>query len=950
MRVDVPAAPSGIAFAGAGADAALNQATWVVEGTIPRLDFAPGDTVSIQGTYTLLVANASGNDPRLSLGVNQELLSGTNGEPGTAYAMFDSAVMTPTGLPIERFPYFGESSAAQVPLVFSGDRWTASFTVELGVPADRNAGWYLPRLGAGVSGIPTPPLDTSVARTTFVSQMRGLAGKILLPPIRVGSPAPARIPAVLLAVDPIEGRRGVVALEDRDRYALANHVTTSSDLFVAPRTDPRTGAQLHYRLEPFLVTMGVTDRGGPASPPLIPFRLPSGRLTATVRAPGGSTRVLGPAPFRQWHLFGPVGPSGETMEGGPHLCEPFELRTLDPAFDVTFAEEGTHVVTLEGAVEDLYGREWRVGGTYEIEVARSLVIDPATLPGTPLETGDVLAAGLQLYPPVPAQVEVRVRHTGAGPASDDRFTASANRFGHLVLPAAIRLDQPGEYRVDIVARHRAADGSVRVGAVTWGSVVAAPDAPVIAHGRRGIDQQQTEKQQWYFRTQTGDPIGGSHVQFPFHSGDVAWLQESDSSIPIVTFQDPGGSLLALFDQLRQATTPQLIDVSKGAIGEAPLFSGNLSGREPHLDPANVDVWGYSYRSVQRPLVRVREQIGEHPAEAYWRFNDQYGLQAGSGRNGDLPNDFKFQFGGVVLRGKRGDPPVYAIYGSLFVLVPDDDIDGGTRVFPPFQGNGGGPSGGPLFRLKGEEIDLFFHPTGVRPGTILHRGQRVSFAGYSAPTLPSKVEITVMSPSGVVKTIEGEANAIGWFHDPAQDFHAYEPGVWKARVRITFDGRTSGGQVTEPFPTGGVLGSRDGVFYFSVVAADAEQLEVAAPGAEPQCQRPADGPITFTIGKPAGMTNATLTYTTTMPGFVLEEGTKTSLSYTYDAPELARSFPNLDLFEGYGRAGADTIAISLLLSGTVSGKTRHFARQIVIQGEELQMPDQSPRPKRRAARK
>ena len=222
-------------------------------------------------------------------------------------------------------------------------------------------------------------------------------------------------------------------------------------------------------------------------------------------------------------------------------------------------------------------------------------------------------------------------------------------------------------------------------------------------------------------------------------------------------------------------------------------------------------------------------------------------------------------------------------------------------------------------------------------------------------------------------------------------------MWKAKVKILFDGRTSAGQVSEPFPAGGVLGSRDGEFYFYVVDADSAQLEIgeveaAAFGGNEtlngECSmlnverddggfqhsalniehsasslsgsnvnasltrlvRPGDGPITFTVTKPAGLNDVTLTYTTTMPGFLLEEGTKSALSYTYDAPELAEDFPNLDLYDSDGYAGADTITISLLVSGTdASGVTKHVARQIVIQGEELQMPDQHPRPKRRAVR-
>ena len=71
----------------------------------------------------------------------------------------------------------------------------------------------------------------------------------------------------------------------------------------------------------------------------------------------------------------------------------------------------------------------------------------------------------------------------------------------------------------------------------------------------------------------------------------------------------------------------------------------------------------------------------------------------------------------------------------------------TRTFPPFQGNGGGPSGGPLFTLKGEEIDLFIHLTGVRPGSVLETGNTFALVGAIGPTLPAQVTYTVTAPDG-----------------------------------------------------------------------------------------------------------------------------------------------------------------------------------------------------------
>jgi hypothetical protein len=91
----------------------------------------------------------------------------------------------------------------------------------------------------------------------------------------------------------------------------------------------------------------------------------------------------------------------------------------------------------------------------------------------------------------------------------------------------------------------------------------------------------------------------------------------------------------------------------------------------------------------------------------------------------------------------------------------------------------------------------------------------------------------------------------------------------------------------------------------------------------------------------------------MPGFILEEGTTNTLSYSYDAAKLVADYPNIDLYDQDGIAGSDTITISFLVTGTdAPGQRRHFARQVVLQGEELQAPRQKETPippRRRVAR-
>ena len=81
-----------------------------------------------------------------------------------------------------------------------------------------------------------------------------------------------------------------------------------------------------------------------------------------------------------------------------------------------------------------------------------------------------------------------------------------------------------------------------MGSRTWGGVVAPVNPTIVAHGRRGIDNQDTIGPQWFTRDQLGLAFGDSHLPFPFQSGDVSWLEEGDSAIPLVTFHDPSRQL------------------------------------------------------------------------------------------------------------------------------------------------------------------------------------------------------------------------------------------------------------------------------------------------------------------------------------------------------------------------------------------------------------------------
>lgn len=952
---------------------------WVFEADWPGGTWTPGTTAILNGKLTVhsknLEAVQSLGDIRIGIVAGLDVLFDRFGVQRKDDYRFMSSVMTPTGLPIE-LPgthLFPPGRGSCDPLVRrSPERVETTCRIELDLPATLSPALYQPTVFFNVTGIPSEKVWLDAPQTFAPG-----SNTTFLPPIAIGTIATPRLFFAVLMDQFSDGTRGTVAIEDRGRFSFASHVKTSTPRAVVPRLDTRTGAARVYRLEPF-VPMIASSPGVHAEAPRIPFRFPSGSLRVRIHKPDGTTEDLGEASFRQPVMLDPSSRAGFPISSTTkRVVDVYQLTTNDPRFRYSFAMDGLHRVEMHGTIEDVYGRTYTGGGTYEVEVGRQLDIDAAVVAGTPFTAGDHITPAIRLDPAVPAEVEVTLDYWPDSDRARRRthtWRGRANRFGHFTGDPFL-LGTHGEYRIDVRATWTSPEGSRWAGEMTAGSVVATPGSPIVLHGRRGFDIQPVIGKQWLFVRE--EPASGGHLMFPFHSGDVMWLEDTGpgniggtAATTMFGLQDNIGTLAARVRARQQSITftPPSLETRITA-GEIPIVSSSADGSTPSDEEGRTDQWGYVYASAQRPGVHARELIVDDMTSTfgYWRFShENYQFQLGVGIDGDLANDFKFQFGGAVWRDLSDGFRYYGAYGSLFVLLPKTGTDQG-RIFPPFRGNGGGPDGGPIFTLRGKAIDIFFHPTAIRAGTILHRGERASFAGYSAPTLPSRIEITVTAPSGSTRTIRGQADPVGWFYDPAGDFNVSEAGVWKAKTKITFDGRTSAGQVTGPFPTGDVLGSLDGEFWFYVVEPDARPLEVAGTSstlttsaAGVRFVRPADAPVRFDIPIPVGLTGVELHTTVAMPGFILEETRSTpgtfspSLAYVYDAQKLARDFPNLDLVDSDGYAGVDTITISFLLSGTdAAGVRRHFARQIVIQGEELQMPEQKETiipPRRRSVRR
>jgi hypothetical protein len=437
------------------------------------------------------------------------------------------------------------------------------------------------------------------------------------------------------------------------------------------------------------------------------------------------------------------------------------------------------------------------------------------------------------------------------------------------------------------------------------------------------------------------------------------LDGGDSIIPAVTIQDVGGGSIESFIQGRWDNKNHS-NLAEGlsfplrvANDELPLFSTTSDGNDLFWSPDLIDHYGYAYRSSERPGVRVHETVSEDSLGiGYWRFDAEFGGQAGT--EGDLPNDLKWEFGGAVFRVISPTNPIneYAVYGSLWVLSPDDDPLG-ARVTAPFSGTTGALPGGPILTLKGQDVHLLFLPRGVQPGDVLEAGDSFSFSGHVGPPLNSHVMVTVTDPDGVVaQTIDGHANKIGWFYDPSTDFNVGKPGVWTVDVHVEQDMPIPSGGIPVGNNTGSVLGSAGGRYYFYVVDPDSPRLPVISPqpGYLSWPVDPFSGKvITVTtvpinVAIPPNLGGAVVSYTIRMPGFILEQGTITpsgsTFSIVYDPLTLHQDFPNLDLMaKDANQPGlADPVLITFLLSGEQDGQDVYLAGAVFLSGEEVQIPE------------
>jgi hypothetical protein len=947
-------------------------AGWWISGTAAGpggssdLNLQPGAQVTLTGKFNVTSPGMNcSSSPAFAPQLHFHLrdLFGSDGSARLAGPWFSSFLFTPTGLPIE---HEGPAQSRGVVSAFvtgltciNSNTAQGDFSTIFDVPALAE-GYYKLEAFIDDGGV---PLASGIRRVVIWYHFDPIAS---LPLIVIGTPAPPRIPWTLFSDYPTNGHRGVQPNEDIGKHQMLTRTILPPHKVVLPMLDQRSNKPIVYRLEPGSNWLSSTDRRFP-NPPVFPLKFPGGSVQVNIHKPDGSHDVIGPSPILQSSVRTPSLPDGSLIaEGTGHVGDIFHLHTTDPGFAHTFDQYGPHTISLTGFVEDIYGTEYPIDLTFEVMIARVLDLDPAQLPTTPYEQGDAFAPGLHVFPPVAADVEIKVIHlpnSNPNQAQETILSGTANRFGYFQPPAGteIRFNSPGEFRVDISAEFEAEDGTLWAGYLTWGNVVEGASPLIEAHGRRGLDYHgdTINDMPIWFRNQDLPPGKiGIENYYPYFSGDIHWGEElapasrrGDSIHSILTLRDLTGANETIYNLIRSHHSrtknyfrwpPEdhsLAGLEKRLdIHEAPLFITTTSGRDPIAYQNEIDMWGYWYGSSERPDVHVREIISEDGmGTAYWRFNDTYGYQIGEPANGDQPGDIKWEFGGVVFRVPGQGINEYAIYSSLWVLLPEDcDAFGCTRVTPPFQdATGASINGGPIMNLLGKEIDMLFLPKSVRPGDILELGDTIAFSGHVGPPLDSRVEVTITSPLGVVRSQTWHANKIGWIYDPSFDFIADETGRWIVDVSVEHDRPYIGnGVIPSSHNTGTVLGTNGQYeFYVTGHASDPLTIFTPHPGYIP-IPSGLINPIVIKGVAPVGTTK--VHYTIHDKGIVMGQGSLTPNSnglftFPYDPEALHTKFSMLSLtaHEGHRKGLADEVSITLL---AVGGQPR--VNTITLIGEEV----------------
>ncbi|HEY3383596.1 MAG TPA: M4 family metallopeptidase [Vicinamibacterales bacterium] len=687
-----------------------------------------------------------------------------------------STLLTPTGLAIEggvqgagttRYGYAFKSPFDQFLSLPVGDAQQGrtagtrqvTFAVRAPLPAELPPGLYRLRFDFGVlvgtrlynfngytfAARPfSPEIGTS---TYFYSPVIPASGHHVSGRVVNGSSIQPRFAWLLLSNYNSNGYRGVVADEDRQRFATSDRSLIPDDVILPMYDD--YGNRVSYSLEPQFPADSIDPLQN------IKWDWTTGELTVKVQGPDGRTTDLGVA-----KIVARTG-NGPTTKNAA-------FTTWKPA------AYGQYTVTATGWIADQQGQRYEGGGTFRFWIARRMTLATATFQGMPYPVGATYGRDIQFNPAFPADVQVTVSlSVGSDPATMRTLSYSgrasaAGIFGAAQGMKSFPLDAPGEYHAKVLAKYTDSEGHLWVSTMRHAGIVYPESSPVVARGKKiQIGGKYVERGETRFEGYV-EPDGTqhlAHITFPYQAGDVLLIgaegQGANKIEPVLTYQLAGD------------TSPW--DTRLNGVGTSNLAIKTSNGYSPHLYPEYITDIEYYYGAAPRPGFMGRFIVGESTVRApYWPVSpNSFGGQIGASANGDAPGDIYRLLGGVVMRRAR-QAPMYSGYISSAFLLPKGTNN--NRIVAA----GAEDLHGPL----GDKARFFL--VGLRPGTSYEVGSSFRAAMQIDPILPVSIHFVLTYPDGRQQVADGVGDRFGSFAGAAA-WPLDVPGIYRYQVTASWNG-------------------------------------------------------------------------------------------------------------------------------------------------------------------
>ncbi|MCO4773995.1 MAG: hypothetical protein KDA24_28440 [Deltaproteobacteria bacterium] len=879
-----------------------------------------------------------------------------------AFAM--SANLTTTGIPIERFdgwprlqalhgkegsPFEGIAVHPVSPTTTAAEH-VLDGTITVNLPSDTPEGWYEPRMHVlvRVKGVADP---VHLAEYSF--EWNDWAPGVM-PLVKVGSPAPIKLPWSILTEYAVAGRAGGLPTELEGRMGLIGRSGFPTKLILRPGT---------YDLTPSMPTLfprdhlARVDGGDDVQTERFDhyYVVEQGRVQARVKGPGEpAARDLGARGFAR--MYG--GPDDEDMGPAPRP------RLQGGPYSLDLTKTGAYEVVLSGSIGEMFGRPVSGGGTYEVFSAHPLTFSTSVKPGTSFLVGDGYPAKVNVNPPFPATVEVIVDwYPNSDPERKQRWQAEgpANMLGHFVPydTPPLRFEEPGEYVSYVTTSYVDARGELWLGTQTSAGVVAPAEQGAISlHGTRsfpwidysfeGAEERFNDRRQVKnsFLPQTNLLLQDPFV--PFRPEDTlfmpvnfseentiqpkfSWAANDEqmakdytaayskrSALPIPWSQPPGSRINYLSDVTDLSTEGfAYFPTSSGVTDELPVASVGGNGWNPFGFPQKRAVTAYAYVGVVRPGFPVMTSVFDYSAKGfYWTASpNTFGGHWNRGLNGDMDGDVYRITGGMVLKDHITGENHYDAYASTVVFKEFADQPGSASILEP--------GARPLRSANGRDHELFI---ATDTHDVLEVGELMGLGGVVMPIVPAKVAWTVTKPSGAQLMVYGTANRLGVVRGspaPLVD----EPGIWKVEPVIEYQGMKSD-----------LPGLVDGSFWH--VAVDSSSPTFLESNVPARTRVASAEGFDMELTWPEDIENPRLSFGVIMPGQVLDQGVleldTNTWTYDFDPIQWAAQTTNFDARElASGRwTLAETMVFQFFVEGTRNGEPVYDGLRLFLRRDML----------------